>query len=152
MSELGRGAVAGVLAAAVTSLFQRAWTAAGAPPTDKPAGSPPATEVVADRAAQLIFGEAWPPSTRAFAGEAVHYATGAAMGTAYVLGGSRWQRGRGVAYGLGWWVVIEELGLSLAGIRPAPWRVEPAEHVLAAKSHIVFGLALDGFLRLAKGE
>ncbi|QYE35671.1 MULTISPECIES: DUF1440 domain-containing protein [Sphingosinicellaceae] len=152
MSELGRGIVAGVLAASVTSLFQSTWTAAQVRPIDKPAVPPPPTEIVADRAAQLFTGNAWPSSTRAFAGEAVHYATGAAMGAAYVLGGSRWQRGRGVAYGLGCWAVVEELGLTLARIRPAPWRVEPAEHVFAATSHIVFGLALDSFLRLAKIE
>ena len=51
--------------------------------------------------------------------------------------------GRGALYGIGVWALVEECGLALLGLKPPPWKVEPAEHLFAASSHIVFGLSLD---------
>ena len=147
------GALAGVSAAVATSLFQKGWTALELPPTDKPTPEPP-TETLAVKLYQPASDQPLHGIARTIAGEAVHLVTGAGLGGAYALLRHRWPGvavGKGVAYGLGVWLLVEEAGLAIVGLKPSLTKVEPAEHVFAASSHVVFGLALDAmFKALAK--
>ncbi len=145
------GAAAGVLAAAATSVFQSAWHQAGLPPAPSVPPEPEPTKRLAVEAFRAATGKALSRSEAEWAGALIHYATGAGLGAAYALLAQRSPQiraGRGAAYGLGVWATIEEMGLALAGLKPPPWSVEPAEHLLAASSHLVFGVSLDAALSL----
>ena len=142
--DVARGAAAGLVAALVTSLFQRAWGRLGLPPTAENSEEPP-TEKLAVKLYRQATGRRLSPTNRIAAGKGIHFATGAALGTAYVLVLPRWPAvaaGRGTAYGLYIWATVEEGGLAMLGIKPPPWQVEFAEHVFAASSHVVFGSVL----------
>ena len=142
------GALAGVGAAVVTSLFQKGWTALELPPTDKPTPEPP-TETLAVELYQPLSGQELRGVAKSIAGEVVHLVTGAGLGSAFALLTRKWPdaaAGKGVAYGLGVWLIVEEAGLAILDLKPSPTKVEPAEHVFAASSHVVFGLALDAML------
>ena len=144
IADFASGAAAGVAAALVTSIFQSAWTRLRLPPTTSPSTGPP-TEALAAGVYRELTGAALAGNGKVVAGEAVHYAMGATLGVAYVLALRRWPAvaaGQGAAYGLGIWATIEEGGLALLNLKPPPWQVEPDEHVFAASSHLVFGLAL----------
>lgn len=142
--DVACGAAAGVAAALVTSLFQRAWTKLLLPPTMSPSAGPP-TEALAANVFREVTGAALKGNGKIVAGEAVHYAMGATLGVAYVLARKRRPAvaaGHGAAYGLGVWATVEEGGLALLKLKPPPWQVSPAEHAFAASSHLVFGLVL----------
>jgi putative membrane protein len=148
------GAAAGVAAAAVTSLFQSAWSNARLPPTDEKPQAIPPTETLAERLCEATTGSPLRASDRKAAGMAVHYAVGAGLGAVYALILRRWPAtaaDSGIAYGLCVWATVEEIGLSLFRLKPAPWKVELAEHLFAASSHVVFGLALDASLAAVQG-
>ncbi len=143
------GAVAGVVAAGVTTAFQTAWGRAHLPPTAQSPAVPPPTETVAEDVCRAVTGRDLPPSAVGPAGAVVHYLMGAALGAFYgvAVGAFRFVgAGRGLAYGLGIWGMVEECGLYLLGVKPPPWEVEPAEHAFAASSHLVFGFSLDAIL------
>ena len=144
VADVASGAAAGIAAALATSLFQGAWTKLRLPPTTSPPAEPP-TEALAAVVFREFTGAALTGNGKIVAGEAVHYAMGAALGVAYVLGLRNWPAiaaGQGAAYGLGIWATVEEGGLALLKLKPPPWQVEPAEHVFAASSHLVFGVVL----------
>lgn len=143
-ADVASGAAAGIAAALVTSLFQSAWSRLRLPPTTTPSAEPP-TEALATGVFRGVTGAALTGNGKIVAGEAVHYVMGATLGVAYVLTLKRWPAvaaGQGAGFGLGVWATIEEGGLALLGLKPVPWKVEPAEHVFAASSHIIFGLVL----------
>ena len=153
-ANLARGAVAGVAAALANQLFEQAWSALKLPPTDHERADPP-TETLADLAFEAATGARLADASRVVAGKAVHYAMGAALGASYALIARRWPSvaaGGGTAYGLAVWVIVEEVGLAMVGLKPPPTEVEPAEHVLAANSHLVFGVALDLCVTRLAGE
>ncbi len=142
----GLGAVAGIFAAAATSRFQATWARAHLPPTAHGSNAPPPTNKLADEVCQTLTGHPLARADVTPAGELVHYIMGAALGAAYALikrAEPQVGLGRGVLFGLGVWAAVEEAGLALLRLKPPPWEVEPAEHVFAAASHIVFGLSLD---------
>lgn len=144
VADVASGAAAGIAAALAASLFQGAWTKLRLPPTASPSAGPP-TEALAVDVFRAVTGAAPTGKGKIIAGEAVHYTMGATLGVAYVLALKRWPSvaaGQGAAYGLGIWATIEEGGLALLKLKPPPWQVEPAEHVFAASSHLVFGLVL----------
>lgn len=149
-ADLANGAAAGLAAALITSLFQSAWTGLRLPPVTVPAVDPP-TEVLAENVYRRLTGKVLIGKSKIVAGEAVHYAMGAALGAAYSLMVKRWPAvaaGDGTAYGLGVWATVEQGGLVVLGLKPLPWKVELAEHVFAASSHLVFGVVLRRCLTL----
>ena len=142
----GLGACAGVIAAAATSRFQAAWSRAHLPPTDHASSTPPPTDKLANALYTFATDRPLPKSEAASAGNLVHYVMGAALGAAYALlkrAQPEVGAARGLAFGFGVWAIVEEIGLALLQLKPPPWEVEPAEHVFAASSHVVFGLSLD---------
>ena len=146
--DVASGAAAGIAAALVASLFQSAWAKLRLPPTTSPSDGPP-TETLAANVFREVTGAELTEPAKFVAGEAVHYTMGAALGVAYGLARKRWPgvaAGHGTAYGLCVWATVEEGGLALLGLKPPPWQVEAAEHIFAASSHLIFGLALASCL------
>ena len=145
LGGLAVSAVAGIIAALATSLFEEASKKARRAGTGVDASEPPPTEALAGEIYHGATGGSLHGTSKTAAGMAVHLATGAGLGAAYALLTQRWpavRAGRGSAYGLAVWASVEEAGLALLGLKPAPWRIAPPEHAFAALAHVVFGLTL----------
>ena len=135
-----------MIAAAATSRFQAAWGRAHLPPTAHGPNAPAPTDKLAGEICKALTGAPLAGAEVAPAGELIHYLMGAGLGAAYALlrrADPNVGAGRGVAFGLGVWAIVEELGLAVLQLKSPPWEVEPAEHAFAAASHVVFGLSLD---------
>lgn len=142
--EIARAAAAGVVAAVAVLLFQSLWRRVGLPP--RPIGQPAleATTALAERLAR-VAGRRLGPCGAVVAGTAIHLAVGAGLGMAFALMNRDRPfvtAGGGAAYGLAVWASLDETGLAVAGLKPPPWCVPFAEHVLAASSHLIFGTVL----------
>ena len=152
------GALAGAAASWVMERFQEQWVlregnAAETPGNMGALGSEPATMKAADRVAVAVSGQPVPANKRELAGEAMHYATGAAAGAGYgilaeIAPGPTFFLGAayGTAVALGAdEVLVPALGLS----RPAR-DVPPSEHAYNLASHLVYGLTLEGSRRILR--
>jgi hypothetical protein len=115
----------------------------------RPGGMDPA-HVVANRAVQALGAELSPPQPHP-AGIAVHYAIG--IGPAAFYGALRDRvpavgTGRGLLYGLGLFLVQDELlnaaGGFSAGPRAYPWQA----HARGLVAHLVYGAVTDAVLDL----
>ena len=86
------------------------------------------------------------------AGLAVHYALGALPGLGYALVSRRLPvtAGRGLAFGLGLFVVNDEISAPLLGLARGPRAYPPQSHVRGLVAHLVLGVATD--LLLAGGR
>ncbi|MCA1654763.1 MAG: L-dopachrome tautomerase-related protein [Sphingomicrobium sp.] len=150
-----RGAVAGVIAAGAVLLFEAAWSRLGLPP-DKDGAAPP-PEVLVDRIYHVTTGRKLDEGTATLAGHLVHLATGASLGAAYASLAEPLPlvtRGRGTAFGLATWAILDETVMAMLELKPPPSRVPVEEHIRTAASHLVFGATLHaaGLLLGAIGD
>ncbi len=150
------GAASGIVAsfamARVMPLLSRLQTARGREKEQRAAaGGENATVAIARRVAGLA-GKDLPPGSEAKAGEAVHYAYGAAWGAAWALLRPRAARlgpVAGLAFGLALWAVSDELLVAALRLAPPPWRYPLSTHVRGLGAHLVYGAATDAGTRLA---
>lgn len=105
--------------------------------------------VAANRIAKA-FGRQLEPRQPHPAGIVVHYALGVAPAMLYAVlrhGAPRLTTGRGLLYGLGLFLLVDELAapsMRLAAWAPAyPWQA----HARGLASHLVLGAAIDGGVR-----
>ena len=155
LGVLAVGAVAGIIAALATSLFEEASKNVRGAATGVDVSEPPPTEALAEEIYHGATGSSLHGPSKTAAGMAVHLATGAGLGAAYAVLTQRWpavKAGRGSAYGLAVWASVEEAGLALLGLKPAPWRIAPPEHAFAALSHLVFGLTLGAVFEMGTAK
>ena len=145
-----RGALAGVAAGLVASFVmsqaQKAIAAIGA----KTGSGDPATVKAANKLSRATTGRSIEKEQKEGAGEAVHYATGAALGLAYGLAAEyrpEVTAGAGTAFGAATSVVLDEAGGPLAGLGKPPWQAPLASQAFGLASHFVFGLAAEGTRR-----
>lgn len=139
----GRAAVAGIVAALTVTVFESLLKRT--PLNSGTLSEEPPTEALANRISETLTGNELQGFERQAAGLAVHCATGAALGVAY----SQYRRSSslrteaaGALFGLGVWAILEEASLSIAGLKPPPWRTKFSSNALTAASHLVFGLTL----------
>jgi len=118
----------------------------------RPGGLDPA-HVVANKVAGALGAELSPPQPHP-AGAAVHYAIG--IGPAALYGALQDRVpavgiGRGALFGLGLFLVQDELLNSVTGLsgrpRDYPWQA----HARGLVAHVVFGMVTDTVLRVLKG-
>jgi putative membrane protein len=120
----------------------------GADPSGHPDRMPPAE--VADRLARRVSGHGLSRRQRVSVLNPVHYAFGAAVGVAYVRAAQRWPavtRDLGVPAGLVIYGSTHASALPILGIQEPPWKLPMAAVLWEGTSHVVFGLALEGFRR-----
>lgn len=142
-AKLARGAVAGVIAGAVASFAMDRFQAVVSPLLPSSGSdSEPATEKAADAVATRLTGQAVPAADKPLAGQAVHYALGIALGSAYGIAAEfrpSVTTGYGLGFGLGTATVLDEAAVPATGLGSAPWDAGIASHLYAYASHGVFG-------------
>lgn len=124
----------------------------GADPTGHPDRMPPAE--VADRLVRRARGRGLSQQQRVSVLNPVHYSFGAALGLAYVGAARRWPsvtRGLGVLAGLTIYASTHASGLPIARIQRPPWKLPVSAVLWEGTSHVLFGLALEGFRRAFVG-
>src|SRR5215469_10776746 len=120
----------------------------GADPSGHPDRMPPAE--VADRLASRITGHGLSRQQRVSVLNPVHYTFGAALGVAYVGAARRWPaltRGLGILAGLLIYGSTHASALPILRIQEPPWKLPASAVLWEGTSHMVFGLALEGFRR-----
>lgn len=118
-------------------------------------GDRSAYEVAAEKAAGLA-GTELSKEQRAQAGLAIHWATGVGAGIVYAL--LRRRRpgaaaGKGLAFGTGFYLLLDELVNPLLGLTPGPQAFPWQAHARGLGGHLAFGatteLVLEGLDRVA---
>ena len=120
----------------------------GADPSGHPDRMPPAE--VADRLARRVTGHGLSRQQRVSVLNPLHYTFGAALGVAYVGAAQRWPavaRDLGVPAGLAIYGSTHAGTLPLLRIQEPPWNLPTSAVLWESTSHVVFGLALEGFRR-----
>ena len=118
----------------------------GADPRGHPDRMPPAE--VADRLVRRVRGHGLSRQQRVSVLNPVHYSFGAALGVAYVGAARRWPsvtRGVGVLAGLTIYGCTHASVLPIARIQEPPWKLPASAVLWEGTSHVLFGLALEGF-------
>ncbi|HEX2437348.1 MAG TPA: DUF1440 domain-containing protein [Methylomirabilota bacterium] len=115
---------------------------------DAPGGreSESSTVKVARTVSRTIAGRDLRPGTEAAAGNAVHFAFGGALATAYGMLAEilpEITAGRGLLWGLVVWAVADEAALPLVGLSGPPGRYPLSTHALALTGHCVFGVTTE---------
>lgn len=124
----------------------------GADPAGHPDRLPPAE--LADRLVRRVRGRGLSQRQRVSVLKPVHYSFGAALGVAYVGAARRWPsvtRGLGVLAGLTIYASTHASGLPIARIQRPPWKLPVSAVLWEGTSHVLFGLALEGFRRALIG-
>ncbi len=161
------GAAVGIAASWVKSLTERRLQAlferlvqptaaqkelVGADPSGHPDRMPPAE--LADRLARRLSGHGLSRQQRVSVLNPMHYAFGAALGVAYVGAARRWPavtRDLGVPAGLAIYGSTHASALPILRIQQPPWKLPVSAVLWEGTSHVVFGLALEGFRRAFAG-
>jgi hypothetical protein len=122
---------------------------------DQARGGVTAYERAAEKTASAL-GLRLTSAQRSTAGTAMHWFTGAAGGALYELLRTRWPamaRGKGLGFGAGFFLAVDELLNPVLGLTPGP-RVFPWQaHARGLGGHLAFGatteLILEGLDRVA---
>jgi putative membrane protein len=118
----------------------------GADPAGHPDRMPPAELV--DRLVRRVRGRALSQQQRVSVLDPVHYSFGAALGVAYVSAARRWPsvtRGLGVPAGVTIYGSTHASALPILRIQEPPWKLPVSAVLWEGGSHVLFGLALEGF-------
>lgn len=124
----------------------------GADVSGHPERMPPAE--VADRLTRRVSGHGLSRQQRISVLNPAHYTFGAALGVAYVMAARRWPavtRDLGVPAGLTIYGSTHASTLPILRIQEPPWKLPISAVLWEGTSHVVFGLALEGFRRAFLG-
>ena len=138
------GLAAGLVAAFAMSQAQKLFAAIG---PDQGSGGSPATVKAANRVKRTATGRSIATKDKAAAGQAVHYATGAALGIAYGLAAEyrpEVTKGYGALFGAATSLLLDEAIIPAVGLGEPPLEVPLSSHVFGLASHFVFGFAAEG--------
>jgi putative membrane protein len=124
----------------------------GADPGGHPERMPPAE--IADRLVKRARGRGLSKQQRVSVLNPVHYSFGATLGVAYVAAARLWPsvtRGLGVPAGLAIYGSTHASTLPILRIQQPPWKLPQSAVLWEGTSHVLFGLALEGFRRAIVG-
>jgi Protein of unknown function (DUF1440) len=166
LKGLAAGTIGGLVASWVMEEFQYAWSKASSnllqrqqkeivasssannpqlsQSTDKE--QEPATVKAAEIVSEKIFGHQLAKDEKKMAGDAVHYATGAASAAIYGVAAELVPEvtvGAGLPFGTAVWLVVDEGAVPLLGLAKAPTAYPLSTHVYALASHFVYGLTTE---------
>lgn len=147
------GAIAGVAASGAMNLFQFVWNALAA--RRGPAESPPQeTEDATTRAATAIsegvLHRRLTPEAKRIGASVVHYAFGSSVGALYgAVAESHPEvtRGRGLPFGVVFWLVADEMAVPALGLSRPATSYPVSIHLYALASHLVFGAVTEATRR-----
>jgi putative membrane protein len=106
----------------------------------------PATVKAAEMVSEKIFGHQLAKDEKVMAGDAVHYATGAASAAIYGMTAELVPEvtvGAGLPFGAAVWLVVDEAAVPLLGLSKGPTEYPPSTHIYALASHFVYGLTTE---------
>jgi putative membrane protein len=138
------GLVGGLVASGAMNIFQSAWQAAAG--TDSSGGGEPSTVKAAEKLAPVVGEAPIPQRSKPTAGNAVHYAFGAALGTAYGVVAEympRIKTGAGSAFGIGSMLLFDDAAVPAAGLGQSPTQSSASTNAYSAASHLVYGVSLE---------
>lgn len=148
-----RGALAGVAAGLIASYAMNQFQAvlAKVSPQPQPAelpapGSEPATVRVANAVSHTFLDRDLSPAEKDMAGEAVHYAFGAAVGAIYgvLAEANKTSRlGFGSLFGSVLWFLADEVAVPKFGLSKQASAYPASVHASAWASHLVYGITTD---------
>jgi putative membrane protein len=111
----------------------------------------PSTEKVATAVSRRMFHKELRPKRRQQAGQVVHYGFGMVMGAAYgalveVIPTA--SAGHGTLYGVGLWLMADEVAVPAFRLSDPPTEQPLSSHAQAFGFHLVYGLALEQVRRV----
>lgn len=140
--------------------YQHAWTATGGEEeaeegTERPQdeGQEPATQKAAEAVSAGVLGHELRGDEKEVAGQVVHYAFGATMGGVYGVLAEVLPPvtiGAGMPFGVGLWLVADELAVPALGLTPPPHRTPLQKHAIGFGGHLAYGTVLEGGRRLLR--
>ena len=106
--------------------------------------------VAAEKAAKLAGTELSDEQRKKY-GSAIHWGLGVGAGAAYGtmrhrISGVDW--GRGLAFGLGFWLLVDEAGNTALGLTPPPQAFPWETHARGIAGHLVFGVVTEAVFQL----
>lgn len=146
MLDLAVGMAAGLVAAAAMQAFQSAITTQ----IDDLEPAEPATAKAAEAISQKVTGKPLPEAYKGAAATAVHYGTGALIGSAYGLAAGLVPLvtlGRGLLFGAVVWGLGDELATPALGLSRRASDTAPEKHAYGAASHAIFSITMDAVRR-----
>jgi len=147
-----KGALAGVAGGLVASFAMNQFQAVLAKTIphrqngSQHAGDEPATVKIADAVSRRVFDHELAPKEKASAGNAVHYAFGAAAGALYGVlaeakAASRF--GFGTLFGSALWFLADEVAVPRLGLSGPASDYPASTHASSWASHLVYGVTTD---------
>ncbi len=122
--------------------------------TDGTIPDEPGSMQVASAIAQPILGRPLTDDEKESAGPLVHYLFGAATGALYGAAAEidpSTTRGAGVPFGVGVWLLADEIGMHAAGFATRPTDYPFSRHAATFATHVVFGLTVEAVRRMLRG-
>ena len=113
-----------------------------------------ATVKTASAISEGIFDHKLTKSEKKFAGPAVHYAFGTAVGGLYGAVAElapEVTSGAGLPFGAVFWLVADETAVPLLGLSKGPTEYPIGTHAYALASHFVYGLTAEAVRRAVRG-
>ncbi len=154
VSDLTRGALAGTAATwvmgQVTSYLYKHENEEAQKAENEARGGKTAYGVAAEKAAETV-GEELSEKKRKKAGQKIHWALGIGAGAAYGALRGRVRGvgcGRGLAFGAGFYLLMDEGANPALGLTPGPMAFPWQTHARGLAAHLVFGLVADLVLDL----
>lgn len=154
VSDLVRGALAGVAAnwvmGQVTSYLYQHESEEARKKEQEARGGKMAYGVAAEKAAE-VAGQTLSEKKRKSVGRKIHWALGAGAGATYSVlrqHGRGVGLGQGLAFGSGFYVLIDEVANPALGLTPGPTAFPWQTHARGLVAHLVFGVATETLLGL----
>jgi putative membrane protein len=150
-TDIAKGALAGAVGGLVASFAMNQFQAVLAkvkpqPEQSQPADDEPATVKVADAVAHQVLDRDLSKDEKDPAGNAVHYAFGAAAGALYGALAEASKApglGFGTLFGSVLWFLADEIAVPGLRLSKAPTSYPPSVHASAWASHMVYGITTD---------
>lgn len=151
-SGLVRGALAGGAAnwvmGQVTSYMYQKESEEAREQEKEARGGKMAFGVAAEKVAEVVGGEL-SEKQRKSAGQKIHWALGIGAGAAYGAcrpSGGGVKLGRGLAFGVGFYLLVDEVANPVLDLTPGPMAFPWQTHARGLVAHLVFGSATEALL------
>lgn len=156
-THVAAGIVGGLAASWVMTRFHVALYGGGVTGIEEPQSHRPVdgghhdpTTKAADVAVSAVTSSPLTPAEKRVAGPVMHYLFGAGMGALYGGLAHVWpaaRAGAGVPFGLGVWLVADEVALPALGLAEGPRAYPFSTHAEMLAAHVVFGLTTHAVTR-----
>lgn len=148
LKGLAAGVIGGLVGTWTMSQFQNLLTKLSddGESSDSGGGDEPATVKAAEAVSENVFGHELAKSEKPAAGEAAHYAMGAASGAIYGVMSEFAPTvtvGAGIPFGGAVWLIADNITVPVLGLSKAPTEYPLSTHAYALTSHMIFGLTTE---------